>query len=686
MPAVADAAITEAPAVDAVALRQFLDGENAIVREHVRAVLALPEFERPVSPPPLDEYRAQVLDWARTLAKTKGPSLLFPEEFGGLGRVGSAITAFETLGHSDLSLLVTCGVQFGLFGGAVHHLGTRKHHERYLADIASLELPGCFAMSETGHGSNVQRVETTATYDTERREFVIDSPTEGSRKDYIGNAARNGRLAAVFCQLVVGGSSRGVHALLVPIRDEDGSTADGVEIDRLRPEAGPQRSRQRPVWLRWGAGRARSAARPLRRGHARGRVPQQDREPGPPLLHHAWHPGPGAGERRRRLDQRRQVGARRSRSATRPAAPVRAAGLERGDAAARLPRPPAAAAAGARNDLRAALRPGGRRRRARPDLHELGSDDEQIEEDRRQLETRAAGLKATATWHATETIQTCREACGGAGYLAENRFAALKADTDVFTTFEGDNTVLLQLVAKSLLTGLPRLVRRPATDRDCELRRRQVWETVVERSAARELIQRLTDDLVPSRESEEDLLDPEYHLDLFRWREEHMLSGVARRLKRGIDDGGEPFDVFNDAPGPRPRHRPRPRPARAARGVHRRGRALRGRRICGRSSSGCCNLYALAEIERDRAWFQEHGRISSTRAKAVTQGGQRALRRAAAAGARSWSTPSASPTRCSRRRSGCREARRAGPGWRTSAASCPDVRLVLEEIGQEEGS
>ena len=58
----------------------------------------------------------------------------------------------------------------------------------------------------------------------------------------------------------------------------------------------------------------------------------------------------------------------------------------------------------------------------------------------------------TSTWHATRTIQECREACGGAGYLAENRFTALKADTDVFTTFEGDNHVLLQLVAKGLLT------------------------------------------------------------------------------------------------------------------------------------------------------------------------------------------------------------------------------------------
>src|SRR4051795_8672369 len=183
--------------VDPVALRRFLDGENAIVREHTRAVLSRPEFAKPAAVPPTERYREQVLERARTLAATGGPSLLFPPEFGGLGRVGAAITGFETLAHSDLSLLVKCGVQFGLFGGAVHHLGTQKHHESYLAKIASLELVGCFAMSETGHGSNVQRVETTATWDDRTGEFVVDSPTESAQKDYIGNAARDGRISVV---------------------------------------------------------------------------------------------------------------------------------------------------------------------------------------------------------------------------------------------------------------------------------------------------------------------------------------------------------------------------------------------------------------------------------------------------------------------------------------------------------
>ena len=72
--------------------------------------------------------------------------------------------------------------------------------------------------------------------------------------------------------------------------------------------------------------------------------------------------------------------------------------------------------------------------------------------DRRELEVRAAGIKAAASRHALDTLQACREACGGQGYLAENRFARLKADTDVFTTFEGSNPVLLQLAAKGLLS------------------------------------------------------------------------------------------------------------------------------------------------------------------------------------------------------------------------------------------
>src|SRR5918992_5751597 len=109
--------------------------------------------------------------------------------------------------------------------------GNERHHESYLRDIVSVDLPGCFAMTETGHGSNVQALGTTATYDPEAGEFVVYTPDADARKDYIGNAARDGRIAAVFAQLIVGGENRGVHALLVPLRDDNGNVLPGIEIE-----------------------------------------------------------------------------------------------------------------------------------------------------------------------------------------------------------------------------------------------------------------------------------------------------------------------------------------------------------------------------------------------------------------------------------------------------------------------
>ena len=99
---------------------------------------------------------------------------------------------------SDLSLMVKAGVQWGLFGGAIENLGTERHHEAYVQKIIDLDLLGCFAMTETGHGSDVQALETTATYDPATQEFVIDSPTRTARKDYIGGAAETATRGSGF--------------------------------------------------------------------------------------------------------------------------------------------------------------------------------------------------------------------------------------------------------------------------------------------------------------------------------------------------------------------------------------------------------------------------------------------------------------------------------------------------------
>ena len=109
---------------------------------------------------------------------------------------------------------------------------------------------------------------TTATYDPETEEFVVETPTDEDRKDYIGNAARDGRLAAVFCQLVVGGEERGVHCVLVPLRDENGEVVDGVRIEDCGHKLGLNGVDNGRIWFDGDPRPAREPARPLRAGHA----------------------------------------------------------------------------------------------------------------------------------------------------------------------------------------------------------------------------------------------------------------------------------------------------------------------------------------------------------------------------------------------------------------------------------
>ncbi|MGB7818162.1 MAG: acyl-CoA dehydrogenase [Ornithinibacter sp.] len=612
---------------EVVGLRAFLDGPYAAVRDEVRAGLEanadLLDERVDLSRADLRRrVRAAVVDSASTGQVTKG----FPVRFGGGGDIGASIASFETLAYGDLSVLVKTGVQYGLFGGAILQLGTERHHERYLPDIVAGRLLGCFAMTETAHGSNVQALGTTATYDPETDELVITTPDDGARKDYIGNAAEDGELAVVFAQLEVGGEGHGVHAILVPIRDA-GEVLPGVRVEDCGAKLGLEGVDNGRLWFdavrvprdalldRFGTierdGTYRSdIENPNRRFFTMlGTLVQGRVSVG------------GAAVATSKVAEEIAVryALRRRQFET-----VEGEGetllLDYGIHQRRLL--PLVARTYA---LTCAQEEAARQ------LHAVFSGDTtQVDERaRRALESRAAGTKALATWHASEAIQECREACGGAGYLAANRFAALKADTDVFTTFEGDNHVLLQLVAKGLLTdhasefgdldqlGMVRLVAGLAV------------ETLVERTAAHQLLERIRDVLPGGRDGwdqEAGLLDPDYQLAMLRFREEHQIGGVARRIKAALDAG---------TPSGRALSEVQDHLIAAARShVERlvlesfvsRVRALEPsptRDVL----TALSDLHALHTIEADRGWFLEHGRLSAPRSKAITREISEILRR-----------------------------------------------------------
>ncbi|WP_349268475.1 acyl-CoA oxidase [Mycolicibacterium parafortuitum] len=593
-------------------LRNSLDGRFRDVKNRVRQELSNDVF-RPHYTPNTVIARTKVAEQMKIMAARGAAEDGFKKEHGGNGDVGAAVTQIEMLAMSDLSLMVKAGVQWGLFGGAIENLGTERHHEAYVKKLINLELLGCFAMTETGHGSDVQSLETTATYDPATQEFVIDSPTPTSRKDYIGGAAETARVAAVFAQLITpDGEKHGVHCFVVPIRDDDGEDLPGVttsdchykgglpgvdngriQFDQVRiprenllnkyadvaedgtyssPIENPNRRfftmlgtliRGR-VTVGGSAGAAARVALDIATRYALQRRQFEDPDGGEVLLMDYL------------VHQRRLF-------------PLIARSY---------------ALQFAQNELVAKC-------------HELQTAEDPDPEEQRELESRAAGLKAANTWHATRAIQEAREACGGAGYLAENRLIALKADTDVFTTFEGDNHVLFQLVAKELLTAYADDIKGMSPVEWVRFAANFAGERVLKRTAAQTIMQTILD----SREDNEEegsLFNRGTQVQMFEDREEYMVASVARRLQAKSKEMSA-FDAFNSVQD----HVLHVAQAHIDRIVLE--AFVAGIDACedrqAREVLGLvCDLYALSVIEEDKAWFVEHRFLSTERAKAVTRG------------------------------------------------------------------
>ncbi|MFJ9343117.1 acyl-CoA dehydrogenase [Streptomyces sp. NPDC101733] len=604
------------PEIDVSSLTEVLDGRYAGIRDLVRSNLVThASVLEDAEELGIDAFRERVREIVVDMAATGQTGMGFPVEYGGGGDVGASIAAFETLAFGDLSVLVKVGVQFGLFGGAILHLGTARHHDAHLPDLITGKLMGCFAMTETGHGSNVQALGTVARYDPASGEFVITTPDDQARKDYIGNAARHAELAVVFAQLEVGGQSRGVHAFVVPLRI-DGKTAPGVRIEDDGRKMGLNGVDNGRVWFD-GVRVPREAllnrfADVTPEGVYESPIDNPNRRfftmLGTLVQGRVSVAGAGINVAKVALTIATKYAVRRRQFEAAPDTEEQVL-LDYGLHQRRLL--PLIARTYALHFAQDVVR---------GQLHDVFSGIEDDAQARRRLEARAAGIKALGTWHATRVVQECREACGGAGYLAVNRFAALKSDSDVFTTFEGDNHVLLQLVAKGLLTdhasefedldqiGVVRHVTGLAV------------ETVIERTSAHKLLERVRD-LLPGGDEwdrEAGLLDSEYQLAMVRFREEHMLAGLARRIKRGIDQKRGPGAVFSQVQD----HVNALARAHVERLVTEafvdKVRALpEGSEKV--ALALLCDLFALSTIEADRAWFMEHGRLTVQRSKAISR-------------------------------------------------------------------
>ncbi|GAA1704897.1 acyl-CoA dehydrogenase [Microbacterium sediminicola] len=602
---------SSAPRVDVPAVTSLLLGTWATTRLEAREVIKDPAFWQ-VNGLTVAEHRERVLTQMHLLVENNGSRRAFPKKYGGFEDNGANLAGFEELVLADPSLQIKSGVQWGLFGSAIYQLGTEKHHDKWLPAVISLDLPGAFAMTETGHGSDVAAIGTTATYDPATEEFVIHTPFRGAWKDYLGNAALHGKAATVFAQLITGGVNYGVHCFFVPLRDENGEFLpgiggedDGVKgglngIDNGRLHFTNVRVPRENLLNRYGDVAADGTYTspidsPGRRfftmlgALVQGRVSLDGAA--------TWASALALNIAVTYANQRRQ--------------------FDNGAGEVVL------------------LDYGKHQRRLLPRLAQVYAQafahDELLKkfdgvfggttdtpEEREDLETLAAALKSLSTWNALDIIQEAREACGGSGFLAENRLTGLRSDLDIYVTFEGDNNVLLQLVGKRLLSDYAKQFKGKDA---AALARYAVGQTagnVFHGAGLRQIGQVVTDLGSTARAVERGLRADQQH-ELLAGRVQQMVADVAGRLraasKMSKAEGAERFndnqaelieaarahaellqwEAFTDAVG--------------------RAEDEGTRQVL----TWLRDLFGLTLIEKHLSWYLINGRLSTQRAAAVSR-------------------------------------------------------------------
>jgi acyl-CoA oxidase len=608
----ARAADPREPRIDPTLVNDLLMGTWAHTRREARELIKDPAFWR-IDGQPMPEHRDRVFAQLQLLADAGASRRAFPKEYGGEEDDGANIAGFEELVLADPSLQIKAGVQWGLFGAAIHQLGTKRHHDAWLPGVIDLSLPGAFAMTETGHGSDVAAIGTTASYDPETEEFVIHTPFRGAWKDYLGNAALHGRAATVFAQLITGGVNYGVHCFFVPIRDEDGAFLPGVGGEDDGVKGGLN-----------GIDNGR-----LHFDHVR--VPRfnlLDRygQVAADGSYASDIPSPG-----RRFFT--MLGALVQGRVSLDGAATTGAALAL-DIAVTYANQRRQFDSGADSDEVMLLDYGKHQRRLLPRLATVYAQSFAHDEllrafdavfsgradtpsKRADLETLAASLKPLSTWNALDTIQECREACGGSGFLAENRLVGLHHDLDVYVTFEGDNNILLQLVGKRLLSDFAKRFRGKDAAGLARYAVAASADKVFHGAGLRRLGQTVADRGSTARSVERGLRADQQH-ELLAGRVDQAVAAVAGALRPASTlSRAEAAALFNA-------HQVELIEAARAHGELLQWEAFTDA-VNGVTDEGSRvvltwlrDLFGLSLIEKHLAWYLVAGRLSTQRAAAVT--------------------------------------------------------------------
>ncbi len=145
-------------------------------------------------------------------------------------KIGLDVSKDADITEEIMGSFLPISTHFDLVIPTIQSQGTEEQCAQWLPACKRLEVIGTFALTEIGHGSDLQSLETTATFDGDADEIVIHSPSVSATKFWPGSLGSLASHALVGAILTVNGKRYKQHMFIVPLE------AKGVERGDIGPK------------------------------------------------------------------------------------------------------------------------------------------------------------------------------------------------------------------------------------------------------------------------------------------------------------------------------------------------------------------------------------------------------------------------------------------------------------------